>query len=183
MSDKPRIGVVGTGRMGANMAKRLKDVGYTIAALYDIHPRRRQADRCGNRRRSDDVARARYRTLRRHHHRRERRRGDVPHLSPSKATRCSNGAKARPSSTARRFTPKVHVDGRNAGRSARRALARSLHGQLHPAGARRQALSHVGGRREVYESVEADARTDEHRRCATSAKPAAPRKSKRWSTW
>ena len=38
MSDKPRIGVVGTGRMGANMAKRLKDVGYTIAALYDIHP-------------------------------------------------------------------------------------------------------------------------------------------------
>jgi 3-hydroxyisobutyrate dehydrogenase len=38
MSDKPRIGVVGTGRMGANMAKRLKDVGYAIAALYDIHP-------------------------------------------------------------------------------------------------------------------------------------------------
>jgi 3-hydroxyisobutyrate dehydrogenase-like beta-hydroxyacid dehydrogenase len=38
MSDKPRIGIVGTGRMGANMGKRLKDVGYTIAALYDIHP-------------------------------------------------------------------------------------------------------------------------------------------------
>jgi 3-hydroxyisobutyrate dehydrogenase len=38
MSDKPRIGVVGTGRMGANMARRLKDVGYEIAALYDIHP-------------------------------------------------------------------------------------------------------------------------------------------------
>jgi 3-hydroxyisobutyrate dehydrogenase len=38
MSDKPRVGFVGTGRMGANMAQRLTDVGYTIAALYDIHP-------------------------------------------------------------------------------------------------------------------------------------------------
>jgi len=33
-----RIGIVGTGRMGANMARRLKDVGYTIAALYDVQP-------------------------------------------------------------------------------------------------------------------------------------------------
>ena len=32
------IGIVGTGRMGANMARRLKDVGYTITALYDTHP-------------------------------------------------------------------------------------------------------------------------------------------------
>ncbi len=31
-----RIGVVGVGRMGANMARRLKDVGYTITAVYDI---------------------------------------------------------------------------------------------------------------------------------------------------
>ncbi len=31
-----RIGVVGTGRMGANIAQRLKDVGYPIAALYDV---------------------------------------------------------------------------------------------------------------------------------------------------
>jgi len=38
MSEKPRVGFVGTGRMGANMAKRLKDVGYDIVALYDIHP-------------------------------------------------------------------------------------------------------------------------------------------------
>jgi 3-hydroxyisobutyrate dehydrogenase len=33
-----RIGVVGTGRMGANIAQRLKDVGYDIAALYDVRP-------------------------------------------------------------------------------------------------------------------------------------------------
>jgi 3-hydroxyisobutyrate dehydrogenase len=31
-----RIGIVGTGRMGANIAKRLKEVGYPIAALYDV---------------------------------------------------------------------------------------------------------------------------------------------------
>ena len=33
MSD--RVGVVGVGRMGANMARRLKDKGYTIGAVYD----------------------------------------------------------------------------------------------------------------------------------------------------
>jgi len=33
-----RIGIVGLGRMGANIARRLKDVGYKIAAIYDIRP-------------------------------------------------------------------------------------------------------------------------------------------------
>jgi 3-hydroxyisobutyrate dehydrogenase len=37
MSDNFRIGIVGTGRMGANIAKRLHDVGYTITALYDVN--------------------------------------------------------------------------------------------------------------------------------------------------
>jgi 3-hydroxyisobutyrate dehydrogenase len=32
-----RIGFVGVGRMGANMARRLKEVGYSIAAVYDVH--------------------------------------------------------------------------------------------------------------------------------------------------
>jgi len=31
-----RIGVVGVGRMGANMARRLKDVGYKVTAVYDV---------------------------------------------------------------------------------------------------------------------------------------------------
>lgn len=35
MSEK--IAFVGVGRMGANMARRLKDCGYTIAAVYDSH--------------------------------------------------------------------------------------------------------------------------------------------------
>jgi 3-hydroxyisobutyrate dehydrogenase len=30
-----RVGIVGTGRMGANIARRLKDVGYDVAAVYD----------------------------------------------------------------------------------------------------------------------------------------------------
>jgi 3-hydroxyisobutyrate dehydrogenase len=33
-----KIGFVGVGRMGANMARRLKDVGYTIAVIYDARP-------------------------------------------------------------------------------------------------------------------------------------------------
>lgn len=31
-----RIGVVGVGRMGANMARRLREVGYPVTAVYDI---------------------------------------------------------------------------------------------------------------------------------------------------
>ncbi len=37
MSELRPVGVVGTGRMGANIAKRLHDVGYPIAALYDVN--------------------------------------------------------------------------------------------------------------------------------------------------
>lgn len=32
-----RIGFVGTGRMGANMARRLKECGYPVTALYDVN--------------------------------------------------------------------------------------------------------------------------------------------------
>jgi 3-hydroxyisobutyrate dehydrogenase len=39
MSSLPKIGIVGTGRMGANIAKRLHDVGYSIVALYDVNPK------------------------------------------------------------------------------------------------------------------------------------------------
>jgi 3-hydroxyisobutyrate dehydrogenase-like beta-hydroxyacid dehydrogenase len=31
-----KIGFVGVGRMGGNMARRLKDVGYPVAAVYDV---------------------------------------------------------------------------------------------------------------------------------------------------
>lgn len=33
-----KIGVVGVGRMGANMARRLKDVGYEVTVVYDRFP-------------------------------------------------------------------------------------------------------------------------------------------------
>src|SRR3978361_779545 len=32
-----KIGFVGVGRMGANMARRLKDCGYKITAVYDVN--------------------------------------------------------------------------------------------------------------------------------------------------
>jgi 3-hydroxyisobutyrate dehydrogenase len=36
MAERERIGVVGVGRMGANIARRLKDVGYPVTAVYDV---------------------------------------------------------------------------------------------------------------------------------------------------
>jgi 3-hydroxyisobutyrate dehydrogenase len=36
MSTKQRIGFVGVGRMGANMARRLKEVGFPVTAVYDV---------------------------------------------------------------------------------------------------------------------------------------------------
>ncbi|HEV3154451.1 MAG TPA: NAD(P)-dependent oxidoreductase [Candidatus Baltobacteraceae bacterium] len=33
-----RVGIVGTGRMGANIARRLKEVGYEVPVVYDINP-------------------------------------------------------------------------------------------------------------------------------------------------
>src|SRR5687768_17035926 len=32
-----KIAFVGVGRMGANMARRLKDCGYPVTAVYDVH--------------------------------------------------------------------------------------------------------------------------------------------------
>jgi 3-hydroxyisobutyrate dehydrogenase len=38
MATTERVGIVGAGRMGANIGRRLKDVGYTISAVYDARP-------------------------------------------------------------------------------------------------------------------------------------------------
>ena len=38
-----RIGMVGLGRMGANMARRLKECGETVAVVYDVRPEAAQA--------------------------------------------------------------------------------------------------------------------------------------------
>lgn len=48
-SEKEKIGFVGVGRMGANMARRLKDRGYRIAAVYDVNREaaRKLADELG----------------------------------------------------------------------------------------------------------------------------------------
>jgi len=38
-----KIGLVGVGRMGANMARRLKECGFAVSAIYDINPAAAQA--------------------------------------------------------------------------------------------------------------------------------------------
>ena len=38
-----KIGFVGVGRMGANMARRLKECGYEVAAVYDVNAPAAQA--------------------------------------------------------------------------------------------------------------------------------------------
>jgi 3-hydroxyisobutyrate dehydrogenase len=38
VSSLASVGIVGTGRMGANIARRLHDVGYSVAAVYDANP-------------------------------------------------------------------------------------------------------------------------------------------------
>jgi 3-hydroxyisobutyrate dehydrogenase len=35
---KPKVGIVGAGRMGANIGRRLKDVGYPVSAVFDARP-------------------------------------------------------------------------------------------------------------------------------------------------
>ena len=37
MQSEPRIGFVGVGRMGANMARRLRDQQETVVAVYDTN--------------------------------------------------------------------------------------------------------------------------------------------------
>jgi 3-hydroxyisobutyrate dehydrogenase len=37
LESKPTVGFVGVGRMGANMALRLQDVGYDVTAVYDVY--------------------------------------------------------------------------------------------------------------------------------------------------
>jgi 3-hydroxyisobutyrate dehydrogenase len=43
MSEQKRVGFVGVGRMGANMARRLNDVGYPVVAVYDVRADAAQA--------------------------------------------------------------------------------------------------------------------------------------------
>jgi 3-hydroxyisobutyrate dehydrogenase len=38
MNKQARVGIVGTGRMGANIARRLHEVGYSLTAIYDTRP-------------------------------------------------------------------------------------------------------------------------------------------------
>jgi 3-hydroxyisobutyrate dehydrogenase len=43
MNELPTIGIVGAGRMGANIALRLAEVGYPVTAFYDLRPEAAQS--------------------------------------------------------------------------------------------------------------------------------------------
>ena len=53
-SEMNTIGFVGVGRMGSNMARRLRDQGYTIGATYDVNTQ--AAQRVGRRDRRDSLS-------------------------------------------------------------------------------------------------------------------------------
>ena len=60
---KERIGFVGIGRMGANMARRLNEVGWPVVAVYDVRPdaartlaRELRAEACGKLTRVTDLS-------------------------------------------------------------------------------------------------------------------------------
>jgi 3-hydroxyisobutyrate dehydrogenase len=60
---KQRIGFVGVGRMGANMARRLKEVGWPVVAVYDVRAqaartlaRELRAEACGKLVRATELA-------------------------------------------------------------------------------------------------------------------------------
>ncbi|MEO6990896.1 MAG: NAD(P)-dependent oxidoreductase [Candidatus Baltobacteraceae bacterium] len=57
MSEKPKIGVVGVGRMGANMALRLLDLGYPVVAVYDSRPQAAEAGAAGGAEAAPSLAR------------------------------------------------------------------------------------------------------------------------------
>lgn len=43
-----RMGFVGVGRMGANMARRLKNVGGLVTAVYEVNPQRAAGAECAS---------------------------------------------------------------------------------------------------------------------------------------
>ena len=69
-----RIGFVGVGRMGANMARHLHDEGYTVSAVYDVQ--RASADSLADELECESAEEPSrdYGRIRHHHYGRHRRR-------------------------------------------------------------------------------------------------------------
>ena len=153
MSTLPKVGIVGTGRMGANIAKRLHDEGYPIVALYDptaSRPRRRPPRPAA--RSPPSLARVTA-AGRRDPHGRHRRRRDARDLSATAPGSLLANADGKIFVNCATLSPKVHVEVERRRRGARRPLAGSLHGQLDPAGPQRNALPDGRRPREVFERV------------------------------
>ena len=96
---------MGVGRMGANMARRLKDCGYEVSAVYDIHAKPPTTwppswHRMQYARRSPNC--------RRHHHRGDRRLRCAPFLR--RRYSLLTGAEGRVFINCATISPAVHVD-------------------------------------------------------------------------
>ena len=72
-----KIGVVGVGRMGANIARHLNDEGFDVVAVYDVASETRTRTRNRTWGNSSGRTREGYRTRRLYYHRGDRRRGDA----------------------------------------------------------------------------------------------------------
>ena len=177
----PKVGIVGTGRMGANIARRLHDVGYPIVALYDANPAsaRETAKETGG-----EVTQSLARVA---------ELADViltvvTDDAAMYAIFASNGDSLLSSAKGKVFvncatiTPKVHVDVQrlveeHGGHSLEACMASSI-----PQARNGTLYLMVGGRREVFEQVK-PMLEKMSASLSISAKQVQPRKSRRSSIW
>ena len=111
--------------MGANMARRLKEVGYPVTAVYDVNTQRRAGTRHGTRRGSLHEARARHRAERRRHHRRHRRQGAARHLHEQEGQPAHGRERPHVFVNCATISPATHVQ---VEKLAKKAKAASLEG-------------------------------------------------------
>ena len=168
--------------MGANIARRLHDVGYPIVALYDVLPesaagvaQETGGEPTGSLARvaeladvvitvvTDDAA--------------------MDKIFAKSGDSLLSNAKGRVFLNCATVTPDVHVEierrvRARGGDSLEACMASSI-----PQARNGTLYLMIGGAPRSLRSRRADAREDERLAHATSAKPAAPRRSKRSSTW
>src|SRR5215471_21573123 len=142
----PTIGFVGVGRMGANMARRLREVGYPIVAVYDARPETAaalatelQANAAQHVSEVSRLAEVTFTIV----------TDDAAmrsiYFGPSNLFEHASGKLFINCAT---VSPAVHVEVEAEGGAPGRAGARGPNGLQHPSGTRRQALHDAGRRSE-----------------------------------
>ena len=176
-----RIGFVGVGRMGANMARRLKESGYPVAAVYDVRTqtavdlaRELGCEACATLARvtalsdviitvvTDDNA--------------------MRKIFASKRDNLLTNAAGKVFINCATISPKVHVE---VEKLARKAKAATLEGCMASSITQaRQGTLYLmcGGEKPPSTRSNRFSRSSASQ-CATSASPARRRPSRRWSIW